>query len=295
VLASSADTRTQFVSEDMQMLWSSDMYVDSKNVRFKLTSRLRPYNTLHVEDFASAIYRLAQWMQEIGHEKALELAGSPLPPCRPIASFVRWLSGKKTETSEYDNQDLDFLAMRTETVDAPVFNIVDENQTTMGQLTQAIAKAVGVKYSFTNTLLNQFAKLNMETVVEEANEHHLEKWPLMLEKSVPQITTPVLTPQIVSTSVSFAFRCFKGSKSLASSWPSMRQRLMGPRSSASSDGKRNIPSCRKRASKPFIRAGSKRKACGQRLRRSRVNEASSNEEFFSFLLFNTAHFTISTL
>lgn len=157
----------------------------------------RPYNTLHVEDFASAIYSLALWMQNTGHEKALAVAGSPLPPCRPVASYVRWLSGKKTETSEYDKQDLDFLAMRTETVDAPVFNIVDNSQTTTGQLTQAIAKAVGVQYSFTNTVVNQFAKLNMEAVVEDANDHHLENWPLMLEKSVPQITTPVFTPEIV--------------------------------------------------------------------------------------------------
>jgi hypothetical protein len=136
-------------------------------------------------------------MAEVGQPKALEVAGSPLPPCRPVASHVRWLSGKKSQASDYDGEELDFLAMRSEQVKAPVFNLVDDSKTTMGQLAESIAKAVGVKHSFTNTIINQFAKLNMETVVEEANSHHLENWPLLLEKSNPPILNPVLTPEIV--------------------------------------------------------------------------------------------------
>lgn len=126
----------------MELLWSTD----TKN------------STLHNQDFVSAQWALATWMANQGRQKADALAGTNLPSCRPLPSFVSWGSSG-TATSEWDSKEIEGLAARTKTCRAPVFNLVDENDTTIGELTKAIAEVVGCKYGFAGTLLSQFAKV----------------------------------------------------------------------------------------------------------------------------------------
>jgi hypothetical protein len=97
-------------------------------------------------------------MAKTGREQANTLAASPLPPCRPLPSWVH--SYGSSHKSEWDKRDdIEGLAPREKTVQAPVFNVVDKGDTTQGRLSEIIGKVVGVEYGFVGSLVSQFAKV----------------------------------------------------------------------------------------------------------------------------------------
>lgn len=75
----------------------------------------------------------------------------------------------------------------------PIFNVVDSGVTTQGKMAELIGQIFGIKTGFQGTLISQFAKLNMDYVVEDVNDELLGPWAELLEKA--QITRPgPLTP-----------------------------------------------------------------------------------------------------
>lgn len=75
----------------------------------------------------------------------------------------------------------------------PIFNVVDSGVTTQGKMAELIGQIFGIKTGFQGTLISQFAKLNMDSVVEDVNDELLGPWAELLEKA--QITRPgPLTP-----------------------------------------------------------------------------------------------------
>ncbi|WEW58742.1 hypothetical protein PRK78_004210 [Emydomyces testavorans] len=56
------------------------------------------------------------------------------------------------------------------------FNIVDHNNTTKGDLADALNRTFGIEYEFLGTLMSHFAKLNQEEIIDEMNEESLETW-----------------------------------------------------------------------------------------------------------------------
>lgn len=64
----------------------------------------------------------------------------------------------------------------------------------------------------TQSIVNAFAKLNMKTVVSEANEQHLQDWPEILAKSTPPITNPPINPTMPPEELSKHGASFDGSK-----------------------------------------------------------------------------------
>jgi len=134
-------------------------------------------------------------MSKLGRTKADKLAGSPMPPCRPLPSYVSFSSSGKS-ASEWDSKEIEGLAPRTKTLKAPLFNMVDDNDTNLGGLTKVVSEVVGCEYSFVGTLKSQLAKLSLDSILQDANEHHLEPFAEMLEHSKPPITSTPLTPQM---------------------------------------------------------------------------------------------------
>ncbi|KEI38676.1 uncharacterized protein L969DRAFT_87904 [Mixia osmundae IAM 14324] len=192
----------QYLQEKMEFLWGEDL----------------PQYTVHVDDLCRAMWALADWMSKTGRIKGDELASANLAPCRPIPSwvndYVSTAAGNPAESNEptqntlskkqakaaaaaYDDTEIDtLLAKRTATVTAPLFNIVDQGATSQGHISAIVAKLVGVKSGFHGSLINQFAKLNMDAVLEDANQKHLECWPEMLATSDPPISNAYLTPYL---------------------------------------------------------------------------------------------------
>jgi nucleoside-diphosphate-sugar epimerase len=94
-------------------------------------------NTLHVEDAARAAWAAAEWRATHDH---LPETSEKSPPSRII------------------------------------FNVVDHGQTTQGTMATLISEVFGIETGFQNTLINTFARLNLEHVVDDVNDDTLDDW-----------------------------------------------------------------------------------------------------------------------
>ncbi|TVY65518.1 hypothetical protein LSUE1_G009537 [Lachnellula suecica] len=75
----------------------------------------------------------------------------------------------------------------------PVFNIVDKGQTSQGTMADIIGQLFKIKTGFQGQLISTFARLNMDSVVDDVNDDLLGPWADLLEDA--GITRPgPLTP-----------------------------------------------------------------------------------------------------
>lgn len=110
-------------------------------------------NTVHIDDVVRALWAIAEWQA----------------------------AGKKNWDSKAMGGPL------------PIFNVVDNGTTTQGKMAELIGQMFGIKTGFQGTLVSQFAKLNMDSVVEDVNDDLLGPWADLLETA--GITRPgPLTP-----------------------------------------------------------------------------------------------------
>ncbi|KKK13525.1 hypothetical protein P175DRAFT_0455087 [Aspergillus ochraceoroseus IBT 24754] len=63
-----------------------------------------------------------------------------------------------------------------------IFNVVDHNDTRQEHVAQALSEVFDLKCSFLGSLASQFAKLNMDDVVDEINEVGLQGWSDLIEE-----------------------------------------------------------------------------------------------------------------
>ncbi|MBW0498653.1 hypothetical protein O181_038368 [Austropuccinia psidii MF-1] len=152
----------KYLDEKMEHLWSAELRL----------------HTVHVEDFASALWGLARWMAARGRSQTEEYSDSI--PCL--------LSSSETLPAG--------MPPKNDIIKAPCFNIVDNGDTTQGLMAEIAQKVVGVKVGFYGKVICRFAKMNMIDVIEDVNEKHLEPWPEMLARSQPPITNTPFTPSL---------------------------------------------------------------------------------------------------
>lgn len=75
----------------------------------------------------------------------------------------------------------------------PTFNIVDNGATTQGTMAEIIGKVFGIETGFQGQLISTFARLNLESVVDDINDEILGPWADLLSDA--GITRPgPLTP-----------------------------------------------------------------------------------------------------
>lgn len=75
----------------------------------------------------------------------------------------------------------------------PVFNVVDKGVTTQGAMAEIIGQIFGIKTGFQGQLISTFARLNMDSVVDDVNDELLGPWADLLADA--GITRPgPLTP-----------------------------------------------------------------------------------------------------
>lgn len=75
-----------------------------------------------------------------------------------------------------------------------VFNVVDKGATTQGTMADIIKQIFGIETGFQNTLVNTFARLNLEHVVDEVNDDTLDDWADLLEASAVKDNGGPLSP-----------------------------------------------------------------------------------------------------
>ncbi|KIV83212.1 hypothetical protein PV11_05259 [Exophiala sideris] len=126
-----------------------------KELKWLWTEDLK-INTVHVEDVARALWAAAQWRS----------TNSAVPASSPTTSRRPTLGSKGEDAP----------------TGVPVFNIVDHGQTSQGDLADVISKVFNIKTGFQGSLISQFAKMNLEHVVDDLNEDILQPWADMLEQ-----------------------------------------------------------------------------------------------------------------
>lgn len=65
----------------------------------------------------------------------------------------------------------------------PTFNIVDKGATTQGTLADIIAQIFGIQTGFQGQLISTFARLNMDSVVDDVNDEVLGPWADLLAEA----------------------------------------------------------------------------------------------------------------
>lgn len=129
--------------KEMKWLWTEDLRI----------------NTVHVEDAAKACWTAAEW--KCGKIGGASAPSSPSLSRRP--TLTKGDEGPAPGTS--------------------VFNVVDHGQTSQGVLAKIVAEVFNIKTGFQGTLVSQFARMNLEHVVDDLNEDILQPWADMIEKA----------------------------------------------------------------------------------------------------------------
>ncbi|CAK7214896.1 hypothetical protein SBRCBS47491_002306 [Sporothrix bragantina] len=112
-------------------------------------------NTVHIDDVTRALWEITHWYDKRG-----------------------------------GREEWDVKAMGNT---VPTFNVVDKGATTQGTMADIIATTFGIKTGFQGQLISTFARLNMDSVVEDVNDELLGPWANLLAKA--SITRPgPLTP-----------------------------------------------------------------------------------------------------
>jgi len=145
-----------------------------KELKWLWTEDLK-INTVHVEDVARALWAAAKWLS----------TNSTIPASSPTTSRRSTL-GSKGEDGPGNN--------------VPVFNIVDHGQTSQGDLADIVSKVFGIKTGFQGSLISQFARMNLDHVVDDLNEDILQPWAEMLEQkgiTKPGPLTPFLEKELL--------------------------------------------------------------------------------------------------
>ncbi|KAG1759680.1 hypothetical protein EDD22DRAFT_905033 [Suillus occidentalis] len=116
-------------------------------------------NTVHIDDVSGGLWACAEWMASLGRQQANLTAGEKIN-FHNDKSKVKDIEG----TCKPDVQPV-----------APVFNLF-----------------FGTTFEFYSFFENALAKLKLDDVVEEINEHHVGTWTEMLQTSNPPIVqTPL--------------------------------------------------------------------------------------------------------
>lgn len=133
---------------ELKWLWTEDLRI----------------NTVHVEDVVRALWRAAEWRAENNTIPPAEIP-SPTSPRKTTSLF--------SPRSASADSPLNSI---------PIFNIVDHGNTCQGTLAEIISQVFGIKTGFQGSVISKFAKLHLDSVVDDLNEDILQPWADMLAK-----------------------------------------------------------------------------------------------------------------
>lgn len=119
-------------------------------------------NTIHIDDWCPAAWKLVEWVASRSRSEADQLAGEKLPP-------VRMKDKLQDSLREKVGSD---CCPRSETPHAPVFNLVDDTDFNQGKLLRMIGESFQIETGFVNALVNTWARVNLAGVADDINEKH---------------------------------------------------------------------------------------------------------------------------
>lgn len=143
-------------------------------------------HTVHVDDVVRACWTAAEWRAN----QAQAGSSANEPPATPTSPT----STKGPNSS------------------ASVFNIVDKGDSSQGTMANIIKDIFSIETGFQNTLINTFARLNLEHVVDDVNDETLDPWAELQQKAGIDAGTGPLSPFMEKELLRDADLCIDGSK-----------------------------------------------------------------------------------
>lgn len=140
-------------------------------------------HTVHVDDVVRACWSAAEWRSN----QAQPGSSTDAPPT------------PTSPTSKGPNPS------------ASVFNIVDKGDTSQGTMAKITEELFSIETGFQNALINTFARLNLEHVVDDVNDETLDPWAELQQKAGIDAGTGPLSPFMEKELLRDADLCLDGS------------------------------------------------------------------------------------
>ncbi|KIM22642.1 hypothetical protein M408DRAFT_332832 [Serendipita vermifera MAFF 305830] len=156
----------QRTGKEMKILWSPNL----------------PKNTINTRDFVGLMWAAAEWTSTRSRDEANAVAGVPIHPSNDPSLM----------TSPPPSQYL--IPASVGAVVVPIFNAVDESDSTQQSLAAVISEVFGVKVGFYTGLPGLLAGWGMRDVTEDVNETHMEEWSKIIANSFPPVPQTPLSP-----------------------------------------------------------------------------------------------------
>ena len=120
-------------------------------------------HTVHASDVAAAMYLISLYLLSTPRETVLSQSGVSLPFSFSPPPSSTFSLGSKRNTISDNWKTIKGVVPEGQSVTVPMFNIVDEGDTTQESLAKVVADVWGVEYGFLNStvasLVQQFAKV----------------------------------------------------------------------------------------------------------------------------------------
>ncbi|ETW85694.1 hypothetical protein HETIRDRAFT_407618 [Heterobasidion irregulare TC 32-1] len=153
-------------------------------------------NTVHVDDVSVALWTCAQWIGKLGRAEADKVAGEEI-----------YFHNEKSKVAEVQG-----MPPADVKVVAPLFNLVDDNETTLHKAGQTMTSLFGTTFEYYNFVTNTVARFRLEEVVEEINDTHVSAWATMLTTSNPPVPNTHLSAYMDTFSLSKHCMAFSNTK-----------------------------------------------------------------------------------
>ncbi|KZT26498.1 hypothetical protein NEOLEDRAFT_1177499 [Neolentinus lepideus HHB14362 ss-1] len=144
-----------------------------------------PVHTVHIDDVVAAAWACAEWIAKVGRQEANTLAGESIN-----------FHNDKSVLKEVEG-----IVPPEQKIVAPVFNIVDDCDTSFVGGLRTMCALFGTTVEFHGRLTDVLAKFRLDDVVEDINEEHVSGWTKMLQSSNPPIQSTPLTPYVDKTAL----------------------------------------------------------------------------------------------
>lgn len=143
-------------------------------------------NTVHSDDVAGGLWSAAEWMSRVGRSEAIGAAGE----------VIYWRNDK-SKVAEVAG-----MPPPNKTIVAPLFNLTDDNGTTLDKAGKTMTGIFGTTFEYHNFVTSAMIRFRLEDVVEDINEAHVSAWAEMLTKSDPPVTKTPLSAYMDTFSLS---------------------------------------------------------------------------------------------
>lgn len=162
-----------YTKEQLVILWGPNLRVES----------------VHSFDFARAAWSAAEWISKTG--RAAADASDASVNLTPVDVKSIRVSPSSSEQIPNDAAAATDLCPKNKTVRVPVFNVADDNATTQAHMAKIVKGVFDVDTTWAGTAATTWARLNLGSVLDDANEEHMEKAAEMISNSkIPLPNTP---------------------------------------------------------------------------------------------------------